>query len=214
MYDAIVIPGGGLLPDGTLPPWAVARFERALAVWSGPLAGGEVFLPLSAGTTHRPLALGPQGQPRFEAHAGASWLLARGVPESLILPEPVSYDTIGNALFARLLHAGPRRLRRLHVITSAFHLPRCQAIFDWVFSLPSSEYELTYEATEDVGLSKDVLAARQEKEAAGVQGVAVLRSQITTLEELHRWLYTHHDAYRASRPAWHQKAADPWLDSY
>ena len=46
MLDAIVIPGGGLLPDGSLPPWVVARFELALAGWLG-----EVFLPLSAGTT-------------------------------------------------------------------------------------------------------------------------------------------------------------------
>ena len=71
MLDAIVIPGGGLLPDGSLPPWVVARFELALAGWLG-----EVFLPLSAGTTHRPLALSATGQPRSAWGGGASgaWL--------------------------------------------------------------------------------------------------------------------------------------------
>ena len=209
MYDAIVIPGGGLTSAGRLPPWVEARFERALAIWKG-----EIFIPLSAGTTYRPLALTASGQPRFEAHAGAEWLLHRDVPEQLILPETLSYDTIGNALFARLLHTDPRGLRRLHVISSEFHLPRCQSIFDWVYSLSAADYTITYESTPNVGISPQGLGARLGKEAAGTERVQFLRTKIRSLTDLHRWIYSEHDAYRASRPAWHSEADGAWLESY
>jgi len=51
VFDAIVIPGGGLLPDHTLPPWVLPRFERALA-----LRRAEFVLPLSAGSPHSAFA--------------------------------------------------------------------------------------------------------------------------------------------------------------
>ncbi len=209
MFDAIVIPGGGLTASGELPAWVVPRFERALSLWRG-----EFLVPLSAGTTHRPLALTAAGCPLYEAHVGAEWLLARGVPERLILPESVSFDTIGNAVFARLLHTDPLGLRRLHVVSSAFHLPRCEAIFDWVFSLSAADYVLTYEPVVDVGIEAGALAARRAKELGGVESVHELRARISTFAELHRWLYAEHDAYRASRPAWSGSVAGDWLDSY
>lgn len=209
MFDAIVIPGGGLTPSGELPAWVLPRFERALALWSG-----EFLVPLSARTTHRSLALTDSGRPVYEAHVGAEWLLAHGVTESLILPESLSFDTIGNAVFARLLHTDPRGLRRLHVVSSAFHLPRCQAIFDWVFSLSASDYVLTYEATADAGIGPEALAARREKERASVAVMEGLRGRIGTLADLHRWLYEEHDAYRASRPAWSRQVSGDWLESY
>ena len=33
MYDALLIPGGGLLPDGELPPWVRARFDLAISLY-------------------------------------------------------------------------------------------------------------------------------------------------------------------------------------
>jgi len=210
VFDAIVIPGGGLLPDHTLPPWVLPRFERALA-----LRRAEFVLPLSAGSPHRPSPFTAQGGPVFEAHVGAEWLVARGVPEDRVLPESLSFDTIGNAFFARLLHTDPRGLRRLHVITSEFHLPRARAIFDWVFGLDGAEYRLTYEGAPNAGLSLAVLAARQEKERAGLAAVSGLPARIQSLAELHRWLFTEHEAYRATRPAWRRSTgSEAWRDSY
>lgn len=207
--DAIVIPGGGLTPEGDLPPWVLARFERALQRWNG-----EYLIPLSGGTTHRPLALTSSGKPQYEAHVGAEWLMGRGVPEHLLLPESLSFDTIGNAVFARLLHTDPRGLRRLHVISSGFHLPRCQAVFDWVFSLPDSDYTLTYEATPDAGMLPATLAARQAKERQSLETVEALRNRLGTKAALLDWLFREHGAYRASRPAWECEADQAWLDSY
>ena len=46
-----------------------------------------------------------------------------------MLLESWSLDTIGNAAFARLFHAELRAWRRIHIITSDFHLARTEAIF-------------------------------------------------------------------------------------
>jgi hypothetical protein len=94
-------------------------------------------------------------------------------------------------------------LRRLHVITSAFHLPRTEAIFTWIFQLspPPQPYHLTFEAVPDVGLGSAALAARQQKEQTGLAQVLALRSRLTTLPAFHRWLYAEHAAYAIGQPA-------------
>ena len=62
---------------------------------------------------------------------------------SRILAETCSYDTIGNAFFARTVHTDPRGLRRLLIVNSKFHMPRTEAIFRWVFgAAPDCGYDL------------------------------------------------------------------------
>lgn len=192
--QAILIPGGGLNPDGGLPEWVRLRFDRALALYMS-----EWLIPLSAGTTHKPPPLDRRGFPIFEAHAGAAYLLEKGIPREKILVEACSYDTIGNAYFSRVLHCEPRALRRLHVITSAFHLPRTEAIFRWVYGLEVSgdPYDLTFEATPDAGIAPDMLAARVSKEQEGILRVANQMKQYDTLAKLHQFLFTEHSAYAA-----------------
>ncbi|MEM9121473.1 MAG: YdcF family protein [Cyanobacteria bacterium P01_F01_bin.56] len=110
----------------------------ASAIRAGDLAHApppRFLIPLSAGTTHKPPPLDVNGFPILEFVAAARYLQHRGIEGSRILPETVSLDTIGNAYFVRLQHIEPLQLQRLHVITSAFHLPRTQAIFDWIFAL-------------------------------------------------------------------------------
>ena len=123
--DAVLIPGGGLLPSGEVVPWVQARLERAIALTPPP----TYFLPLSAGTTHKAPPLDAEGFPIWESVAAGRYLMARGIASYRILPETISLDTIGNAYFARIQHLEPLQLRRLHVITSEFHLPRTIAIF-------------------------------------------------------------------------------------
>ncbi len=72
MFDGIVIPGGGLLPDHGLPP------SRRIVRWRFRNAGNL-----------------------FGSPQGAECLLARGVQQDWVLPESLSNDTIGNAFFAR-----------------------------------------------------------------------------------------------------------------
>jgi uncharacterized SAM-binding protein YcdF (DUF218 family) len=146
-----------------------------------------------------------------EAAASAAYLVARGVAASRVLLESWSLDTIGNAAFARLMHADPGGWSRLLLITSAFHMPRTRAIFEWVFALPptlptpvraaarASALQLEYEEVTESGLADDdVLQSRRLKEE---QALRVLREStipaIRDLRALHDFLFVHHGAYRA-----------------
>jgi hypothetical protein len=191
-YDAILIPGGGLLADGVLPPWTVSRLELALARWSG-----ELLIPLSAATTHRPLPLDADGRALFESLQAARYLRAHGVPATGIAIECASYDTIGNAWFSRVLHADPLGLARLLVVTSQFHIARTEACFRWVYGLHPSPpgCELTFEASPNTGLGAEALHARIQREAESTAAVEALARRVTTVADFHRWLHTEHRAY-------------------
>jgi hypothetical protein len=208
-YDAILIPGGGVRPGGLLPPWVQRRLERALELWRG-----EYLVTLSAGTPHRPPPLDEQGFPIFESVAGARWLAAHGVDPARLRAETCSYDTLGNAYFARRLHVDPLGLRRLLVITSAFHLPRAQAVFTWIFGLepPPGGYALSFAATPDDGLEPELLAARQAKEQAALAALPALQARLTSLPALHEWLFQAHAAYAVGAPR--PEANKPARDSY
>jgi uncharacterized SAM-binding protein YcdF (DUF218 family) len=193
-YDAILIPGGGVRQGGVLPDYVAVRFERALV-----LAGNAFLVPLSAGTPHRPPPLDTRGFPITEARAGADYLLARGIDRSRLLLEELSFDTIGNALFSRVIHAIPRQFRRILVVTSVFHMPRTEAVFRWVYGLdaPGLSCAVDFETVPDVGIDPEVLAGRRAKEQHSLDALQPLIARIRSLPELHLWLFTEHDAYAA-----------------
>jgi uncharacterized SAM-binding protein YcdF (DUF218 family) len=137
-----------------------------------------------------------RGYPIFEAIPAAQYLHSLGVPRRQILAETSSYDTIGNAFFARLMHVDPRGLRRLLIVNSEFHMARTQAVFRWVFgAAPDPGYDLTFESTGNGGLSEEGLAARMERERASLEDVRALANRIVSLSDLHLWIYTEHRAY-------------------
>jgi hypothetical protein len=208
-YDGILILGGGVRDGGELPPWAAARFDLALARHTG----GKLVC-LSAGTTHRPPPL-EDGFPVSESIAGARYLMRKGVDPAQIRIENVSYDTIGNAYLAKLLHVDPPAWTRLLVITSEFHMPRTRAIFEWIFGFEQGRYELTFEASPNTGITPEGLRFRMEKEEQASRGFSALQQRIGSLRELHEWFYTQHQAYSASGRSKQQRSSDPRvLESY
>jgi uncharacterized SAM-binding protein YcdF (DUF218 family) len=201
-YDAVLVPGGGLRPGGTLPPFVLSRLDAARA-----LAEEAPIIPLSAHTIHRAPPLDAAGDPVLEAVAAAKALLERGVPAARIWVETASLDTIGNAYFARVIHTDPAGVRRLLVVNSEFHMPRTRVIFDWVFGLPPVEppYVLDYHTVPDQGLTEVRIEARRAKEVARIEDLRRTIPRITNLAALHRWLFTEHRAYAAG--------ADPHTDA-
>ena len=195
LYDAILIPGGGVRDQGELPPWVKIRLDRAINIHQT-----EYIIVLSAGTVYKAPPLDENGFPIFESVAAAKYLVKHGINPEKILCETSSYDTVGNAYFSRVIHVDPRGFRRLHIVTSAFHMPRTKAIFEWLYGLDSQggKYQLTFDPVPDVGIALDDLNARIEKEAGSLQQFLKNTTTICTLSACHQWLFTEHAAYAFS----------------
>ena len=199
--DGIYIPGGGLLVDGSLPPWTQARLDAALAFEQE----ARWICLLSGGTVHKPHPLDSSGYPLFESRVAGEYLIAKGVKREKVLTEICSYDTIGNAYFSRLLFAEPLELQSILVITSEFHLPRTREIFNWIYQLEPKKIktDLSYKSSPNLGLDPPALEARVTREEKSLNALKKTRKQITNMEELHRWLYSEHKAYLPGRPPEH-----------
>jgi hypothetical protein len=205
--DCVIVPGGGLNAGGEVPLWVAARLERAMEC-----ADGRHIIVLSAGTPHKPPPIDPSGIPVLECVAEAKFLLDHGYPATRILMENASYDTIGNAYFSRVIHVDPAGFRRLRVITSEFHAARTEFVFRWIFALDPKphEYELFFEAVPTVGMAREAIDVRRQKEAESSRTLCTLVDRYTTLAEFHRWLFEEHGAYRAL-PAIYTDRADKLL---
>lgn len=191
-YDAILIPGGGLVENGKLPVWTKRRLERVVQI-----NDFDYVITLSAGTTHKPPPLDEKGFPILESVAAAKYLLQKGISAQRILTETSSYDTIGNAFFSRVIHVDPLYLKKLLVITSEFHMPRTKVIFLWVYGLTRNrnEYQLSFESVPDNDIGVDVISARKERERESLTKFEELKAKINTFEEFHQWLFHEHNAY-------------------
>jgi uncharacterized SAM-binding protein YcdF (DUF218 family) len=211
-YDAILVPGGGVREGGLLPSWVRRRLDLAVQVREG-----SYIVTLSAGTTHRPPPLSAGGYPIFESIAAARYLIAAGVPPHRVLAETHSYDTIGNAFFSRVVHVDPLGMRSLLVITSDFHLPRTQFVFNWIYGLKPEElpYEIDFRGVADPEMDPSVLRERVEKERKSLQVLAPFTQRLTTMKDFHRWLFAEHDAYNATRKGFgDRKDLGEALESY
>ena len=191
-FDAVIIPGGGLRADGSLPPWIAACFDVALERQpDGP------FIALSGGSPHKPAPLDPTGRAIYEAVAGGAYLLNRGVPSDRIYTEISSYDTIGNAFFTRTQHTDMREWHRLLVVSCGYHAARMEAIFRWMFALaPEHPYELSFVAADDTTMPVDIRAGRLAREAVSLAQFRQTADRLHSLAEVHAWMYADHAAYR------------------
>lgn len=207
----IALLGGGLTAYGDLPLHTQLRVEKAMQVFDRLIAEGTertriFFASLSYGTPHKPNPVSPTDQmPILESEAGARALIQKGVAPEQILLESLSRDTIGNAVFLRLLHTEVRGIRQLAVVTNDWHFPRTQAIFDLVFSLPmdktrpiaTSRYQLTYEVAES-GLEPEVHRGRAEREDQSRLTWIKNSAAFVDIVDLHCWLFSQHNAYSAA----------------
>ena len=233
--DAILVLGGGRPLNATAPPLYVQRRcddaaavrQRHATLWQQSNARRRrpykplPILCLSAGTAHLPQFLSADGLPVWESTACAGYLRDQyGYDANLdissssslptVLVETVSYDTIGNAFYARVTHTDWAGWRRLLVVTNDFHMDRSAAIFDWIFGLPTGEnshnarnnnnspYQLWYWASPDVGLEEAARQARAAKEAASLTQVQAYAQQYTSMSAVYHFLTTQHSLYTAT----------------
>ena len=196
--DSVVVVGGGLNGDGSLPPWVQSRLEAAATV----AKALSVPLLVSGGwTPHRP-ALVLEGRVLLEADVCTSWLVARGMlPAKQLLKETQSCDTVGNAWFSYTMHARPARWCRTLVVTSAFHMPRVRTAFSWIFGLDENGPQVQFLSSEDTGIPASVLEARSEKERESLHALEANARRYRDVAAVHAWLNATHLCYAVARQA-------------
>jgi len=217
--DAVLVLGGGLPTNIDEPPLFVQRRcnDAAQVVQRyQSLAKERKRLPvlcLSAGTAHLPQLLSADGLPIFEATSSAAYLLkhhSNVIDKSQVYVETTSYDTIGNAFFARTSFTDIGGWRNLLIVTNEFHMNRTQVIFDWIFGLDAAAlrdndnndgtYHLMYLSPPNTGLSDTAVQARKEREAKSQRTVeTILSKKYRSMREVWIFLTKEHSLYSASK---------------
>jgi uncharacterized SAM-binding protein YcdF (DUF218 family) len=140
--DVAVILGSRVDGSGRPSARLDARLERGLQVWRAHRAPRIIV----SGGTFRGLD---------EAHTMKAWLLAHGVPDSVVTEDPHGRDTWETARFTRAwltAHGG----RSAIAVSQYFHLPRCRLAF------ARHGIRTVYTAGPDFAEWRDVLAAPRE----------------------------------------------------
>jgi len=112
-WDAIVVAGCKVMPNGQPSPSLERRVRRAVGLWR---AGRAPLLVFTGGVGTYPPA---------EAEASARLALSLGVPEAAIVREARSTTTAENARFAAELVTA----RRILVVSDTYHVFRCERLF-------------------------------------------------------------------------------------
>ncbi|GAX74707.1 hypothetical protein CEUSTIGMA_g2155.t1 [Chlamydomonas eustigma] len=205
--DAIVVLAGGQTTQGSgLPPWVERRLDTCLGFQKLQSKNCPI-LCLGGGTPHKPPILNDKGYVIHESTACAEYLMSKGLMSSLILKEVSSYDTVGNAFFSLTIHALPAGWRKIMVVTSHFHMPRTQALFEDMYMLASQDllkdpdrFHFWFGSCSDDGLfSPDVLQVRCEREASSLNTWRRDMRGLQSFSQLHAWLHETHLCYAVSR---------------
>lgn len=190
---------------GELPAWTKRRCDVAASLYAERDGTTCRIFTTSRGTTWKPPPLNTTtGFPIDESEALMRYLVTRrGVPSADVYQENVALDTIGNAFFLRALHFDFfDNLAEIIVVTSAFHMPRSRAIFEWVMRLPRSTRDdrsirISFVESDDGDMDSDVREARARKESASLEHlISQTIPRIRSLPDLHRFIFNEHDAYK------------------
>jgi uncharacterized SAM-binding protein YcdF (DUF218 family) len=204
--DAIVVVAGGFTADGGLPLWVTPRLDYAARAYlksagaTGKDKEGPKILLSGSMTPHKPPPMAKGGFNLHESTSMAEYLMTKGVPASALLKDTASMDTIGNAYYSLCLHAIPLRWTRVEVVTSAFHMARTRAAFEWVWNLsPTGHIDMIFTSTEDAGISESALKARASRENESAKALRANAARVTTLSAFNEWLFNTHKCYAVSR---------------
>ena len=116
-YDALIVLGAQVKPDGVPSVQLTWRLDTAFEAWK------HKNVPV--------VVCGAQGkdEPETEAAVMKRYLADKGIPEEMILTDPDSFNTQQNLLHAKeLLDQAPDEIRRVLIVTSDYHVPRSMAI--------------------------------------------------------------------------------------
>ncbi len=115
-YDAIIVLGAQVKPDGNPSVQLTWRLEQAAEAWR------KKQVPI--------VVCGAQGsdEPMPEAEAMKAFLVRNGVAEDSVLTDPDSFNTRENIANAKRLLEGREGIGRVLIVTSDYHVPRSAAL--------------------------------------------------------------------------------------
>jgi uncharacterized SAM-binding protein YcdF (DUF218 family) len=153
-YDAVIVLGGGIHADGSLPSLSRSRLDYALT-----LREREGVPLVLTGKWSLLLDTPPS---RTEASAMRDYALAIGsVAAEQIILEEQSMETIGNAYYIKTTVMEPNGWQRAVAVTSEYHTERAEQTFRKVFG---PDYTIDFVAAPS-GLDVREIAAKREVEA-------------------------------------------------
>ena len=116
-YDAVIVLGAQVKPDGEPSVQLSWRLDRAAEVWQ------NKNVPV--------VVCGARGndEPEEEAFVMKRYLERKGIAGNMILTDPDSFNTEQNLTHAKqLLEAYSDQIQRVIIVTSDYHVPRAMAI--------------------------------------------------------------------------------------
>ena len=115
-YDAIIVLGAQVLPDGTPSVQLGWRLDAACEAYQ------KKSVPV--------IVCGARGkdEPRTEAEVMKEYLVSNGIPEDVILTDPASFNTRQNLKNASALLEAIPGISRVLIVTSDYHVPRSLAL--------------------------------------------------------------------------------------
>ena len=115
-YDAIIVLGAQVKPDGSPSVQLSWRLDAAYEAWT------RKNVPV--------VVCGAQGkdEPMQEAEAMSLYLENKGVPAAAILKDPDSFNTNQNLKNAAKLFRDLPGIQKVMIVTSDYHVPRAMAL--------------------------------------------------------------------------------------
>ena len=116
-YDAVIVLGAQVKPDGEPSVQLGLRLDRAVEVYE------RKQVPV--------VVCGAKGkdEPEAEAYTMKRCLEDKGIPGEKILTDPDSFNTEQNLQNAKkLLEAYPEEIRKVIIVSSDYHVPRAMAL--------------------------------------------------------------------------------------
>lgn len=185
-YDRVVSLGFLISPTGTLTPTLRSRVDRAMDHYR---RGTTQTLVMSGGRL--------DFEPCTAASAMKAYAASNGISESDIIEQGDALDTVGEAIFLRLLLPPVQPRARLLIVTSDFHAARAERIFRFVYG---SNFEVSVEGVPNGPEHETPSAA---KEAASLERFEklFLGVNVGDLETILSRFWERHALYHDARHA-------------
>ncbi|MEK6935023.1 MAG: YdcF family protein [Nanoarchaeota archaeon] len=122
-YDAIIVLPYLTLPNGLPSEENQDRLDKAIELFK---KGNIDFFIVCGKNDHN------SKQPITHAKSMEDYAISKGIPESVILKEEKSVDTVGHPIFIKNEIIKQRNWKKLIVVSSDYHIQRVKKIFDFI----------------------------------------------------------------------------------